>query len=182
MAAPDVTKVYRLDGRLAINCTDFSTAWPHGGTGLGTHARAHLIHGIGSLPVTGEEFGGQAVDHVLMHDSVILLAYIRGWDNDALSTFFQTTTGASTDEVITLHGTNRAGRLLGQDAVKVTFTARNQASEPSIHLYNAVPLLRPEERMNLTITRELSFLVAFSCMRDGSGNVGQMGKLSDLTV
>ena len=184
MSATDTTKVYRVPGRLAINPTDLSTAFPHGGTEIGASSQIRIITGIEEARVTAEEFSGQSVEAILGKRDFFMSCLLRQWDNDALSTLYgqDATTGASGDKVLNWPGTNRGGYQLSGRSVKLVFTADRQTEHPSLLIYKAIPLYAEFEALRLTILSELTMPAVFLGIRDASSRVAAMGLLSDLTL
>ena len=61
--APDIRNILeRVPGKLAINCTDLSLPYPHGGTALGSVADAFVTASQPVQYVTAEEWGVEVED------------------------------------------------------------------------------------------------------------------------
>ena len=184
MALPDATKIFRVPGRLCIDPTDLSTAFPHGGTAIGIASQIRVVTGIEEARVTAEELGGQAVEAILGKRDFVLGCLLRQWDNDAIGTLFgsDATTGSSGDKVINWPGTDRAGYQLSARSVKLCFTADRQTEHPSLLVYKAIPLVAEAEAMRLTVLAELVMPAVLLGIRDSSSRVAAMGLLSDLSL
>lgn len=183
MALPDATKIFRVPGRLCIDPTNLATAFPHGGTALGIASQIRVVTGLEEASITAEEFGGQAVDVLLMQRDFFMTTLLRQWDNDAINTLFpNTSAGASGDKVINWPGSNRSGYLLSNRTVKLCFTADRQTEHPSVIIYKAIPLPEEQEALRLTVLAELAMPAVFLGIRDGSSRVAAWGLLSDLSL
>jgi len=186
MALPTGENVYRAVGRLAVNCTDFAIAYPHGGTALGTSARIIFDHGNRSWPdgsISAHELGGRTVEVLELQDIPILSVSIRGWDDDQLALFWSTVIGPSSGKrVIELPGDRGNGYQLSRNAVKITFSPYRAAKVPAIHFYRAVPVVDEESSLHLRLVKELAYIGNFVGLDNDSGKAGQMGLLEDLTV
>ncbi len=184
MALPNATQILRVPGRLCINPTDLSAAFPHSGTAIGIASQIRIITGIEEARVTAEEFGGQAVEAILGKRDYFLGCLLRQWDNDAIGMLFgdDSSAGASGDRIISWPGTDRAGYQLSGRSVKLCFTADRQTEHPSVLVYKAIPLYAEAEALRLTVLAELAMPVVFLGIRDGSSRVAAMGLLSDLSL
>lgn len=185
MAAPNQQRVYRATGRLIIGATDFADPFPHGGTELGASSRVRLDVADFSWPDgahRAEEFAGLAVDVVKLQGNPILTATIRQWDDDVKDAFFETSTGASSGEkYVRIPGGVRSGRLLAQDAVKVSFVA-HRSTHPSVHFKNAIAVLDADEAVPLSLIREMAYVVHFIAIPDSSGELSAWGLAEDLAA
>lgn len=198
MAAIDPTKVYRAPGRVAIGPTDLATAFPCGGTALGVMARFTLMpQESASLPrVTAEEYGGQTVEAIEIHGDVVAGCYLRQTDADVFNTLFSTTTESGGLRYIKWPGTRRDGALWSDKAAKLLF-APDDPNQPAVILYKALPMLQEGYALNMSIYgyagyaaglgmgmgfSELMYATMWVGLRDANGNIGQMGKLSLLSV
>jgi hypothetical protein len=184
MASAESGKVIRLGGRLCSGPTDLSLAFPHGGTALGMISEAIFQPNLQRAQITAEEFGGETVDVVVMAETVILGCLLRGVDSDAWTTVWEdTTAGSSSGEpVVDYPGSTRAGTLGSARAVKILYSPDDLQNDPAILLYSAIPILDETAELALSISQEMVVRVVFQGIRDGSGNVYQIGRLEDLTV
>jgi len=183
MSTLSAANIFRTPGRLAINPTNLSTGFPHGGTAIGVCNKIRFIISQSNPKVRAEEFGGQAVEAVFIPSDIVLACNIRSKDNDAIETLFSSTaTGASGNRVISWPGSTRAGMLQSSRAVSLIFTPENTLEHPAIIIYNALPLVSIASEMRLSILQESVFPAIFLGLRDGTSRVAQMGILGDLTL
>ena len=184
MAAPDVTRAMRVKGRLCIDPTDFSTAWPHGGTGLGMVRDVAVRNGRMTEQITAEEFGVEVIDVIDLGESWVLAATLREWDADALAKVFPAgKAGATTTErVVEYPKSYRAGTLLSSSTVKLLFTPDDQTIHPAVLFYRALPLVEETAELSFQLGLDLVVPVMFVAIRDASANMVQVGLLEDLTV
>ena len=64
MSTGSVRDVLRVPGKLVINPTDITAAFPHGGTELGLTRDSEMRFGIKTELVHAEEWGNQPVESV----------------------------------------------------------------------------------------------------------------------
>lgn len=196
MAAEDARTILRIPGRLSYGATDLTTAWPHGGTGLGSIRSVHLLRQSAAYPVTIEALGGEPVEYLEPGEVWGLGAVLRTWQDDVLSTLFPSTslsTGTTTQrKILGVPGTTKAGTWMSARAVKLVFTPdgaghAKSATAPDVRapfvvLYRAVPLVREQQEMALEHHTEWGIPVLFMGIRDSSARILAMGHRSDLTL
>ena len=194
MAADDPRMVRRIPGRLAFGCTDLTTAWPHGGTGLGSAFGATLTRFGGSYPVTIEAFGGEPVEYLEAGEVWGIGATLRTFNDDAVDTLFpNTAAGTMSDrQVVSAPGSVRAGNWMSARAVLLVFTPEGathaksdtapDVDAPFVVLYNAIPLI--DESAELALEQDVLFGIPclFAGIRDSSGRVMKMGPRKDISL
>lgn len=176
--------VIRSPGRLVINPTDLTAAFPYGGTELGSVRQVtHLRFGA-DYALTAEEFGFEPVEYNQHGEIHGVSAFCRGFDDDVISALFPNTAAGTTSQhqVVTWPGTNRAGTWRSAVGVKLLFAPFNPIDVDAIILYRGIPMDEDSARTPLAWQEEYGFPVTFMGIRDASGNGGQMGRLADLTV
>jgi len=179
MAVADVTKVYRVPGKLAINPTNLATAFPHGGTALGVATRVRIERTEPRTMVRAEEFGQEVVEVVRGGETLILGVMLRQWDSDVLSAIFPDTSGTTVNG---LPATTRAGSLMTDNTAKLIFTPDNQTDHPGIILYKAVPLVEETAELKFGVVRELVIPTLWLALRDASNRFYSVGKIGDLSL
>lgn len=186
MAVADVRNVQYIRGRLAKAPTDFTAAFPHGGTALGLFGKIELrivpIRG----EVTAEEYHGIPVEVIEGGERVVVGALLREYDADAISTLFPgTSTGTKTGKpVVARTFTTLRGGLGSARSVALVFSPEDTEARPALYLPRAVPLLAEQASLSYSISREWGVPVMFLALPDGSasGRIYQIGLLEDLTA
>jgi hypothetical protein len=185
MATYDVRSVLRAPGRLCYSPTDLSTAWPHGGTGLGAVRGVTVRPFLSQFPVTAEERGGEPVEFLRPGEWWGLSAFLRGWDPDAVGRIFpNTVTGTVTQHPgVEIPGSSvRAGHRVSDNAVKVLFTPDNTDDVPAVLFYAAVPALDAQAELYFGREQELGMPVIFYGLRDSSERIVNIKRLKDLSL
>ena len=180
MAAPNPAKAYLNSGRLAYNCTDLSTAYPHGGTALGLFGNVILRPPHGKTLLMEEETGAPSA--VLWRGGTLMLAGIcKGWDNDALGVIWpNTTTGSSGDKVIQWPGSTVVPGVALTPLTNVVFSPVNP-DYPAIVLIKPVAVPDIDLQVKLSAYRYMDVPCVFIATTAGS-SYGSMGLLDDLTL
>ena len=178
MAVADVTKVFRVPGKLAINPTDLTTAFPHGGTALGVATRVRIERTEPRTMVRAEEFGQEVVEVIRGGVTVVVGCMMRQWDSDVLSTIFPDTSGTTVNG---LPATTRAGSLMSADSIKLLYAAENP-DNPSILIYKAIPLIQETAELRFGVVNELTIPTLWLALRDASNRTYSIGKIGDLTL
>jgi len=184
MAAGDVRKVLRSPGRLAYGCTDLTTAWPHGGTGLGA-TKGLVMMPLHELPfvVTAFEYGGRPVESYRAGEFYRFSCRLRGWDDNAIAAFYPNTETGSVSQhtgvaVLTTE-TTLPGRRESARQLKVVFTPDNTKDVPAMILYAAQPFVMSGETA-LQRKEERTIDVALDTYPDSTGRIYRANRLSDL--
>jgi len=145
MSTPNVENLLRIPGRFSHSPTSLSTAYPHGGTAIGTCEGVDFALGQGHVPITGEEYGGQPVDAVYCGEFPRIYATLMEFDPDALAALFPCyLAGASGGPSLTVdvNSSVRAGSRLGDLAKVVVFTPDSpDATQPWLLARRAVPMI-----------------------------------------
>jgi hypothetical protein len=184
MALANSGDVLRVGGRLCSGPTDLSAAFPHGGTALGMVSEVLFRPNLKRAEITAEEFGGEPVEVVVTSETCVFGCLLRGIDSDAWNLAFEDTTvgSGSGKPVVDYPGSTRAGALGSSRSAKILWSPDDIQSDPAILLYKAIPILDETAELALSISQEMVVRVVFQGIRDGSGNVYQIGRLEDLTV
>lgn len=179
MGASDSALSHLVSCRVAYGCTDLTTAWPHGGTGLGLVGSVQVMPPAIYRPVLREEDNGSDVV-VFLGGPLIVGMRIEGWDNDALAGTHPSTTTVSGDRVIQWpgSGTQPGGQVSPLSKLVVT---PDDPTKPGVIVYSAAPMIQLNEGMRLQAKSFLYVPVVFTGLPDGSGRLGAMGKFSRLS-
>lgn len=188
MAAGSVNAADRGPGILIKNPTSTTvpgTDGAYGGTLLGLSRDHELAMMDRSIDVPGEELGGAPTEALEGGKWCVFAALFRGWDSDALATIYpNTATGSSTGQKLIRLGmtqSTKPGHRVSDRAVKLLFVPYDSAKR-AVLVYRALPRIREDSRLGLTIFRESLHAVTFVGMPDGTGRVAEVGRLADLTI
>ncbi len=180
MGTPDVDAVLRNPGRFSVGPTDLSTAWPHGGTGLGVVAETTAVPVYKYEAVIAEEFAGEEIKIIEMGGSWIVGATLREYGDDSISAFFNSTTGASGSEIVEAPTNTYPGTTI--TAVVLLFTPYEQTTHPALLAFEAIPMVTEAATLALELQSEMVLPVMYRCLRNASNKQIQIGLLSDLTL
>ena len=188
MSTGSVRDVLRVPGKLVINPTDITAAFPHGGTELGLTRDSEMRFGIKTELVHAEEWGNQPVESVYCGESAVFAAVLREWDNDALSNIFPNTgTGSVSGDKTILGrvdgvGVNRAGYLLSGKSFILLFSPKSVDRHPMVIIRKAIPMVEESSLLQLSLAEELGIAVVFQAIPDSSDRLYDVGKREDLTL
>lgn len=187
MSTTDPRKVLRAPGEICFGPTSTSTAFPHGGTSLGSVRGISFRPNMRSRPVIAEEFFGRPVDHIYAGDAAILVVILRSWDADAVGTLFPgggtgTTTSRATWEVQS--SISPVGALRSSQARAVMFSPRDTDEHPVFYMPRAIPLVEETADLRASLTEEMGLPLVFHAIPGGdeTGRVFWAGMLRDLTL
>ena len=187
MATSDVSSILRVPGRLCVDPTDLSTAFPHGGTALGVVSRIAWEPRISYDEVVAQEWGGVTSKVVYAGESPMLYGILRSWDNDLMQILCRQTGAGSVSGSGTPgnrylignpdSGTPRPGTLIA--GRKIVFSPLSPDVHEFLILYNAKPKLDVAARMELSVSRELGIPFALICTPDATGRLYHAGLRDD---
>lgn len=175
MGAPDPSKSYYVSGRLAYGCTDLSTAWPHGGTGLGLCGKV-FYSPPSRYAVAEREEDGAAEKAVYLGGRATLGCELLQVDNDAYAAVFPSSSGGLTE----VPGT---GTLPGQEVPTLSnlvFTPTNQLEHPAVVLYKAIPTIEINHAMQLSSYRPFVLRLVFVGAPDSNDRISAMDLLANI--
>lgn len=188
MAAPTLAHALEYPGRLSYGCTDFSAAWPHGGTGLGF---CDDIVVQGEFPiylVRAEEWGNEPVEAVVGGEAYSITCLLRDGDEDAINQAFLNTEAGTVSQHrgIVSPGTNRAGYLLSAKTTVVAFTPESliegyEDMHDMVVFYKAMPAPQATMRMRLRLRNERLFPLAFYAIRTSTPRSVAIKRRADLS-
>jgi len=194
MAADDVRRILRIPGRLSFGCSDLTTVWPHGGTGLGATKAVQYTLGPASYPVTMEAAGGEPVEYIEPGVVIALGCTLRTFHDDAVDLLFRNTTaGTQTQrQVIAEPGTVRAGHWMSGRGVLLVFTPEGatqaqSATSPDVDapflvLFKAIPMMAEQAAHVLERGTEFGMPVMFRGIRDANARVWAQGPRADISI
>jgi hypothetical protein len=188
MATANIEDVLRVPCRLCAAPTDFSAAFPHGGTALGLASRVDFKPRALYSPITAEEWGGMRIDAIYCGEQAELSCFLRGWDADALQKCFPNTSLGSYSGRYYIRcdpgvsGQNRPGYLMSSKAIVLVVSPVAANYAPGIVLHQAIPLWAEAAELAFRSTSELGLAVTFLCLPDSSGRLYREGWLRDISL
>ena len=186
MSTPTVGRILSVPGRLSHTPTSLATAYPHGGTALGTCGRVSLRPYTYAMPITAEEFGGVPSDFLYGGEGWVLEATLREIDDlDALSILFPIyVAGAAGGPILRANAYSgvRAGTYLGDLAKVIVFTPDNPDDHQWLIVRRAVPLIDETAMLAFRANEDLGIPVMWSCTPDSVGRQIEYGKRRDITL
>jgi len=186
MSTPNVANLLRIPGRFSHSPTSLSTAYPHGGTAIGTCEGVEFSFSQIRAPITAEEFGGQQVDAVYAGEQPRIYATLMEFDADALAALFPCDlAGTSGGPALTadVNSSVRAGSRLGDIAKVVVFTPDSpDATQPWLLARRAVPMI--DEAIRIAQRGNVSWgaPVVWALTPDTSGRVYNYAARRDITL
>lgn len=188
MSTPDISNVFSVPGRLSHSPSDLSTAYPHGGTAIGTVGKLTPYPRDPAFPLRAVEWGNAVYDVVEGGNDWVVTAELREvLDADALAAIFPCyTTGRSGGPILKVKaGTDaqRAGVVLGTAFSRVVvFTPDSPDQHPWLILRRAVPAIQATAELALRGNDELRWPVMWYATPDANKDVLDFGLRRDLTL
>lgn len=182
MGSPDGDTSALSAGRLAYGCTDLSTAWPHGGTGLGLIGQIFLFpqRRWASLPF--EETGATG-EVIWLGGDVVVSLTAEGWDDAAQAVLNPNTASSSGRTIIEWPGSDYVPGAPISPLSNVVFTPWDTTNGKGFVLYRAVAVPDLNQALAFSAGRFLEVpAVLIAAPGDGSDRLGKLGKFSDLTL
>jgi hypothetical protein len=180
--ASDVEGVLFNGGRLAINPTDLSGAWPYGGTELGVASFVRAFPRFLSQSYEREQDNG--IQHVAyLGERWRVGALLEQWNNDAAAAVFPNTRLATGDRILTSPGQALSA---GQSptSVKLLIAPFDEWEDgQALILYDAVPLIEETAELNFSFIRTFRLAMLFEAQPTGDAEkTHELGPVSKLAV
>jgi hypothetical protein len=187
MSTPDISKVLRLPGRLSHTPTSLATAYPHGGTALGTVGSLDLVPRETPFAVTAEEWGGTPSEFVSGGTIWLLEAKLREFDADALSILFpgyaSGARGGPTLQIRAATNASRAGQNLGALLSRVlVFTPDAVDDFPLVIFRRAVPAIAESAKLAFRGNEAGTIACCWYATPDSNAKIADVGRRRDLTL
>lgn len=185
MATEKLQNLMFISGRLVHSPTDLTAAYPHGGTELGYAREITLIPSQVTTFIRGEEFGQTIVEAIEGGRSWVLGANLRGWDDDAIDTFFPgTALGTTTGRRYITETTTspQPGALLSSRAIELLFVPDDTDNYPIILFRRALPLVEEAAELAFALRSEFTIPVMFIAIPDTDGKIIDIGWKQDITI
>lgn len=187
MALVDINKIVEVPGKLAINPTSFTVAFPGNGTALGAARNVLVLPQITTKEVPVDPWGPEPGEVIYTGARYRIVATFRGFDPDAVSTVFPNVKvapagRASSSKAIVHPGTNAPGAKLSGNAVELVFWPEDQYEHPAVIFFRAIPVVDPSTTIWITRGTQWEFTAGFVAIRRVSdGNSAAIGLLEVLT-
>ncbi len=184
MVAGDVSRILRAPGRIVVEPTDLSAAYPYGGTEVGkTNACVLEPRGTGFRVMS--EGLGEATDVLEASNQFVFTCFVRGWDDDAVEKFLS---DGQEQGTATLHrmwqspGSVTPGASALGRALKLLFVPDDVVHVPALLVYRGVPQWTEGSKLAFQRGEELGIPIALDCIRDECDRILVVGLLDDLTL
>lgn len=178
--------ISKFPGKLCVNPTDLSTAFPHGGTGLGVVRSIIFRPEFRYEDITAEEFGGERVESLAVSQGCILAATLQSFDGEALRNLFWNTEAGSVSSVRGVKessaGSTRAGFLLSSRSVVLLFSPDDTDHAPMLLIRRALPQAQESMEGTLNLDSDVAMAFAFVGIRDTSGRLYDWRMRKDITL
>jgi hypothetical protein len=178
--------ISKIPGKLCVNPTDLSTAFPHGGTGLGVVRNIVFRPEFKYTDIRAEEFGGERVESIATSRGCILTATLQSFDSEALREMFWNTEEGTVSGKRGVReyaaASNRAGFLLSSRSVVLLFSPDDTDRAPMLLIRRALP--QPQESMEgtLNLNSDIAMALAWVGIRDTSGRFYEWKYRKDITL
>ncbi len=184
MAAGNVGDILRNPGRVVVNPTNLSNAYPYGGSEIGK-TRGVVLQPLGSGFRIEAEGLGEATDVLESRIEYVVGFVLRGWDKSALQLLFSGGYAAgavSQRPVWSEPGNVTPGQSAYSRGVSLLFVPDDPVNVPALLVYHGVPGWPEGVEVALQRGEEFAFAVALDCLRDSNGNILAVGILADLSL
>lgn len=184
MSAPKVELIRHIPGRLIKDPTTRDSASPYGGTYLGMTRNIIVLIGYESHAIPDEATGGRPIDYTQGREYAYLTCFLRGFDDDAIRTFFpNTSTGPVSGAAVidgSVNGADRAGPLQSARAFKLLFEPTSPLHHEAVLFYNAIPRAIETGELALALNSEIGISVAVEGAPNVSGKTKKICKIEDM--
>jgi len=188
MAAGNVSRIIHGPGKLVVGPSDLTTPGSdnaYGGTEVGLSNQC-LLTPLG-VPFRIENEGlGEATDVLEANNRFLVTCFLRGWDDDAITQFFsgqRSAGGTSQHGLFTAPGSRVPGKSSADSTnLTVLFVPEDLLHTDAFILYRAIPWWTDDAEMAFQRQEEFGIPLQLDCLRNGSGNILQVGRLADLSL
>lgn len=184
MASGSPARILRAPGRLVVQPTSLSLAYPHGGVEVGRTRAVVLTNAGTNYVVPCEGLGGDASDVLNGTNRFVMTCFLRGWDDDAVQYFMvdNWATGANTSRAMfSAPGAVEPGSSALDRALRVLYAPDDPDAVPAVLLHRAVPVWQEGAELAFQRGSELGIPLALECLRGADGRILDVGYLADLT-
>jgi len=186
MSSPNLSSVLNVPGRLCYGPTSLDTAYPHGGTSIGSVHKVAIVPVQTRKEIKNEAFGQEVSEVIWCGENMVLAAVVRQYDAEAVALLFPNTSIGSVTQQRVISGpttsTNRPGFMLSEKAVVLLFSPLDPDRTPAILFYRAIPMMEESARMELALQKRFEIGTVFISTRDATGRTYSIGFLKDLSL
>ena len=192
MVAGNASRILRAPGRVVIDPTDLSTAYPYGGTEVGL-SNLCVLEQVNSegFQVKSEALG-ETTDILEAGTEWAFTLFLRGFDDDAVEQFFpdryaaggtsQHATFSVTAASATVPATPEPGSSALGRAVILLYVPDDLIHVPAVLIYRGIPEFPEGAQVAFQRREELGLPVVLKCVRDTNQNTLAVGRLADLSL
>ena len=183
MVAGNASRIIHAPGRIVIDPTNLSNAYPHGGTEIGKSNACPLTR-IGQPFRVESEALGEATDILEGNNHYVFNCFLRGWDDDAVE---QMLVGGYTVGGTTRHATfnapkNVPGASSTGRSVILLYVPDDLIHSQAILIYNGIPDWTEGSEIAFQRGDELGLPLTVDCLRDSNDNMVTVGRYADLSL
>lgn len=185
MVAGNASRILRAPGRLVVNPSDLTVAYPYGGTEVGKTRLVTLTSLGTAYRVECEGLGGEPSDILEAPARFVFSCFLRGWDDDAVEHFFADNfvQGAKTGHsLIREPGLRVGGSSALSRAVSLLYVPDDPIHAPACLVYRGVPDWNDGAEIAWQRNEELGIPLAVDCVRGTTGKIVEIGRLADLSL
>jgi len=182
MAAGNPARIIRAPGKLVVNPTDLTTAYPYGGTEVGL-TKTVVVKPQGNSYLVSSEGRGEISDFLEADNRWVVGFYLRGFDDDALLLLHPDF--AEVGEV-TGHTSFRvpARAVPGASALprarKLLYVPDDPINTPALLVYRGIPDFENNSDISFQRKSEFGMAMAVECLRDEQNRILEIGRLADM--
>ncbi|MAH48800.1 hypothetical protein CMI37_23435 [Candidatus Pacearchaeota archaeon] len=184
MTAGAIARVIRAPGRVVVDPTNLSNAYPHGGTEVGK-SQAFVLTSLASPPFRVECEGlGDASDVLEQPKDFAASVVLRGWDDDAVAQFHSDgyAVGGKSGHAVDIEPASSPGSTAIGRACIILYVPDDIIHVPALLLYRAIPYWPEATDIAYERGTEFGLPVAFVCIRNAAGKILQRGIFADLSL
>ena len=184
MATGTSSRTIRAPGSLIVNPTDLSSAFPFGGVEVGKTKACVLQSFVTPQRIDSEGLGDTA--DILEGPQIwVFSCFLRGWDDDALQTFFSKQYALGTGSshgVIQIPGNVTPGESALSRGIVVLYVPDNLVAAPAVLIHKGIPDWSDGAEMAWQRQEELGIPLAIECVRSSSNRILTIGRIPDLVI
>ncbi len=184
MVAGNVARIVHAPGRVVVDPTNLSAAYPHGGTEVGK-TNAFALQPFGEVFRVEYEGLGEAGDILEANKSWRAAFFLRGFDDDAieqLTSWGYVVGGVSQHATFNEPGNKVPGESALLRAKKVLYVPDDLIHTPAILIYRGVADWTVGAEIAFQRGEELGIPITVDCVRDTNGNMLTVGRFADLSL
>jgi len=185
MVAGNVSRIIRAAGKLVVGPTDLTAADPYGGTEIGL-TNGCLLTPLGVSRRIENEGLGEASDILQANNRWLFTCFWRGADDDAKNLLLKgnrSAGGTTQHGLVTVPGARTPGQsTIDYANVVLLFVPENLTEHDALIIYRGIPVWSDAAEVAFQKREEFGYPLSMDCLRNGSGNILQMGRLADLSL